>query len=177
MDIDKLKYPIGRLDKNQAFTEKNRRKWIKTIKKLPKRLNKTVSKLNDQQLDTPYRPGGWTVRQVIHHMADSHVNSYIRFRWALTEDSPMIKAYEEKSWAELPDAKDSDIDASLLMLGGIHERWTRLLESMSEEDFARELGHPEWKNNLSLNFMCSLYAWHCKHHLAHITELIKRKGW
>jgi hypothetical protein len=177
MDIQNLKYPIGKLDKDQKYTVKNRKKWIKTIKKLPKRLKKVVTKLDDSQLNTPYRPEGWTVRQVVHHLADSHVNSYIRFRWTLTEDSPMIKAYDEKSWAELPDAKNSDIDASLLMLSAIHKRWGRLLESMSNEDFARELGHPEWDKSLSLNFMCSLYAWHCEHHLAHITELIKREGW
>lgn len=177
MDIEKLKYPIGRLDRNQKFTEKNRKKWIKTIKKLPKRLEKVVNQLNEDQLNTPYRPEGWTVRQLIHHIADSHVNSYIRFRWALTEDSPMIKAYDEKSWAELPDAKDSDVGASLLILTGIHKRWVHLLESMTEDDFAREMGHPDWKNNLSLDFMSSLYAWHSKHHLAHITKLIKRKGW
>ena len=177
ISLEKLKYPIGRLDRNQEHTPINRKMWIKTIKRLPKKLNKLTKGLSKEQLATPYRPDGWTVRQVVNHLADSHVNSYIRFRWALTEDTPIIKAYDEKSWAELSDAKNGDIKDSITILKGIHARWVNLLEDMSESDFQKELAHPEWKNNLSLSFMLSLYAWHCDHHLAHIKHLIKREGW
>ena len=133
--------------------------------------------LTDHQLDTPYRPGGWTVRQLIHHIADSHLNSYVRFRWALTEDTPVIKAYDEKEWAELPDAQSAPIKYSLNLLKAVHGRWSLLLERMSPDDFEKELSHPEWKYNLSLNDMVQLYHWHGSHHLAHITGLIAREEW
>jgi hypothetical protein len=177
MDLDKLRYPIGKLDTTQKQNAENRAKWKRIIRKFPKRLKKTIASLNGEQLSIPYRPDGWTVRQVVNHLADSHVNSYIRFRWALTEEAPVIKAYHEQLWAELPDAKYGNVKPSLDILKGVHSRWSRLLDEMSEEDYQRELGHPEWKNNLSLGFMLSLYAWHCEHHLAHITNLIKSEGW
>lgn len=177
MELDQLRYPIGKLDTTQPHTPENREKWKKTIRKFPKKLKKTIKSLNGEHLSTPYRPDGWTVRQVIHHLADSHVNSYIRFRWALTEDSPMIKAYHENLWAELPDAKYGSIKPSMEILKGVHSRWSRLLDEMTDDDYNKELGHPQWKHPLSLSFMLSLYAWHCDHHLAHITQLIKREGW
>ena len=177
MDIEKLKYPIGKFDRSKEMTPKRRQKCIKTIGRYPKKLKRVVSTLSEEQLNTPYRPDGWTVRQVVNHLADSHINSYIRFRWALTEETPMIKAYDEKSWAELPDAKYGSVKDSLTILKGVHARWFSLLTEMSDMDFKKELSHPDWNSNLSLDTMLSLYTWHCNHHMAHITELIKRENW
>lgn len=177
MNIEQLKYPIGKFEISSDYDAKMRAKMIANIKSFPQRLTTVVMELNDEQLDTSYRPEGWTVRQVVHHVADSHINSYVRFRWTLTEDTPSIKSYDEKSWAELPDAKNAPIKFSLNLLKAIHARWTLLLERMSEKDFSKELGHPEWKNNLSLDKMVQLYSWHCDHHLAHITSLMERRGW
>ncbi len=177
MDLERLKYPIGKFNPKQEFSSRNLKKWRKTIRKFPKRLKKVVVDLSAEQLNTPYRPGGWTVKQVVHHVADSHINSYVRFKWTLTEDTPIIKAYDEKLWAMLPDANDDNLQHTFTILKGIHGRWTCLLEGMSHNDFQQNLSHPEWKNNLSLGTMLALYAWHCDHHLAHITELIKRENW
>lgn len=177
MDIEQLKYPIGRFERQASITKEERAILVANIKSFPQRLTTVVMELNEEQLDTRYRPEGWTVRQVVHHVADSHINSYIRFRWTLTEDTPIIKAYNEQTWAELPDAKSAPIKFSLNLLKAVHARWTLLLGQMSEADFAKELGHPEWKNNLSLDDMLQLYSWHCDHHQAHITSLIEREGW
>lgn len=176
-NIELLKYPIGKFQKPASLTQKDRKELIKSIRKLPKRLSKTVDGLSEEQLNTPYRPGGWTVAQVVHHLTDSHVNSYIRFKWALTEDTPMIKAYDENLWSESPDAMSSDISSSLQLLKGLHKRWTLVLTNMTEQDYARELSHPEWSSNLTLDTMLALYGWHCDHHLAHVRELVKREGW
>ena len=129
-----------------------------------------------EQLDTPYRPGGWTVRQVVHHLPDSHMNAYVRFRLALTENEPTIKPYEQQLWAELPDAKTADIEMSLKLFEGLHQRWVLLLRSMKPEDFHRKYIHPESGVNV-LDNVLQLYAWHGKHHVAHITSLRKRMGW
>jgi Mycothiol maleylpyruvate isomerase N-terminal domain. len=177
MDIEKLKYPIGKFQKKVSIDDADRARMIADIKSFPQRLTTLVTELSEDQLNTPYRPDGWTVRQLVHHLADSHVNSYIRFRWALTEDTPTIKAYEEKSWAELPDAKGAHIKFSLNLLKAIHARWTLLLERMTKEDFSRELSHPEWQANLSLDDMLQVYQWHCEHHLNHIIALIEREQW
>lgn len=177
MDLEQLKYPIGKFEISPDYDADMRAKMIANIKSFPQRLTTVVMELNEEQLDTPYRPEGWTVRQVIHHVADSHINSYIRFRWTLTEETPNIKAYDEKLWAELPDAKSAPIKFSLNLLKAVHARWTLLMERMSDDDFSKELGHPEWKNNLSLDKMLQLYNWHCDHHLAHITTLMEREGW
>jgi len=177
MDIEKLKFPIGKFQRPEKVDASLRNEFIQNIEELPIKMAEAVSGLSSDQLDTPYRPGGWTVRQVVHHVADSHMNSYIRFKWAMTEDQPMIKAYDEKSWAEQEDAKNGPIDMSLSLLESLHRRFTYYLKSMSDQDFKRQLGHPEWNHRLSLDIMCALYSWHSLHHTAHVTELRKRKGW
>ena len=132
--------------------------------------------LNNSQIDTPYRPEGWTVRQLVHHLADSHLNAYVRHRLALTENNPTIKPYDENLWAELSDAKSAPIESSLQLLEAMHERWAALLKSMPAADFSRTLNHPE-RGPMSLDQMIELYAWHGKHHVAHVTDLRKREGW
>lgn len=177
MDLEKYRYPIGRFDAKQAFTSAKRNERIDRIRRFPSDLLSIVKDLDATQLNTPYRPNGWTVAQLVHHLADSHLNSYIRFRWALTEDSPLIKAYDQRKWAELGDAKSSDISPSIQILEGVHHRWVKLLSHLKPEDFKSQLSHPEWSDKLDLEMMLALYTWHCDHHLAHIQELIKREGW
>ena len=176
-ELELLRYPIGRFSPQEHLTDAERSVLINNIKSFPQRLTGVITELNEEQLNTPYRPEGWTVRQLVHHIADSHVNSYIRFRWTLTEDTPTIKAYEQADWAELPDAKNGPVNLSLNILKAIHSRWVLLMERMTSDDFSKELGHPEWKKNLSLDFMVQMYSWHCDHHLTHITALIHREGW
>ena len=166
-----LRYPIGKYDAPTIIDEAQRQTWIRQIAALPAELSTAVKGLFEEQLDTPYREGGWTVRQVVHHVADSHMNSQIRFRWALTEELPLIKAYEEGLWAELPDAKTMPIDVSLRLLASMHERWTTLLHSMTAADFQRKLRHPV-SGELTLEWMLGLYAWHGRHHTAHIVNSI-----
>lgn len=177
MDIEKLKYPIGRLQLEDSYPLPMRIALIETIRSLPDRLYNVVFDLDENQLDTPYREGGWTVRQVVHHLADSHINSYVRYHWALSEDEPVIKAYEQNGWASLPDSMTGHIDMSLNILNAIHYRWTYLLDHMSESDFKRRLSHPEWDRKLSLEMMLGQYAWHGEHHKAHITSLRERNKW
>ncbi|MFM7711142.1 MAG: YfiT family bacillithiol transferase [Ferruginibacter sp.] len=177
MDIEKLKYPIGPFDKPTIITKDLLNKWIDDISTFPKRLLNEVVALTDKQLNTTYRPDGWTIRQVIHHCADSHMNSLVRFKLTLTEDQPTVKPYYEDRWAELLDAKDMPIASSLSMLAGIHERWTVLLNSLTDEQLKRTFIHPEHDNPFALDEYISLYAWHGNHHLAHITETKKRHGW
>ena len=167
-----LQYPIGKF-RFTPFDRAGRRTAIETIAALPGRLRDLVRPMDDAQLETPYRPGGWTVRQVANHLPDSHINAYIRFRLALTEDSPRIKPYDEAKWAELPDARNGPIEPSLRILDGLHERWAALLRGMSESDFARTLDHPE-RGLLTLDHMLGLYAWHCEHHLAHVQSVARR---
>ena len=168
-----LRYPVGRFKAPTEITSAQRQEWIAEIQALPGKLRDTIEPLRDAQLDTPYRPGGWTVRQVVHHLADSHLNSYVRFRLALTEDNPTIKPYAEAKWAELPDAKTAPAAVSLELLEGLHERWVLLLRAMSDADFARKLTHPE-SGEMRLDRMLALYAWHCRHHLAHIAASVSR---
>ncbi|HCY75413.1 MAG TPA: putative metal-dependent hydrolase [Ignavibacteriales bacterium] len=170
------RYPIGRFDRNINITREMRSDFIKTIETLPSQLKKEVENLSPQQLDTPYRDGGWTIRQVVHHIPDSHVNSYVRFKLALTEDNPQIKTYEEHLWAELPDTFNTPIEISLQLLDSVHKRWAILLRSLTDEQFEKTFQHPEW-GNITLRKTLALYAWHSKHHLAHITELKKKMGW
>lgn len=174
--MDRLQYPIGKLSIDPSVTPEKRESWIQEIEKTPDQLRVSVSGLNEEQLMTPYRPGGWTVCQVIHHLADSHLNSYLRFRLALTEDCPLIKAYDQDSWANLPDASSGTIEPSLQLLEGLHRRWVQLLKSLSEADFARRFKHPE-VGEISLDVNLQIYAWHGPHHVAQITSLREREGW
>lgn len=170
------RYPIGRFDRNINVAKEMRIDFIKTIEELPAQLRKEVENLSQQQLDTPYRDGGWTVRQVVHHIPDSHLNAYIRFKLALTEDNPQIKTYEEHLWAELPDTFNTPIEVSLQLLESIHTRWAILLRLLTDTQFEKTFQHPEW-GKITLSKTLALYAWHSRHHLAHITELKKRMGW
>ena len=172
MDLEKLKYPIGKFEKPKRITLETIGRWIDQLEHLPQQLRYAVEGLNQEQLDTPYRPGGWTIRQVIHHLPDSHMNSYIRFRWALTEDKPKIKAYHEDRWAELSDAKEANIDISLILLEALHIRWSMLLRSLTLEQLHRYFIHPETGKKVRLDENIGLYAWHGKHHLAHITHCV-----
>src|SRR5580704_7395271 len=175
MDDFELRYPVGRFKFPDAVSPEERAKFMREIEETPARLKAAVAGLFDVQLDTPYRPGGWTVRQVVHHVPDSHMNSYIRFRWALTENNPAIKGYEEALWAELPDARSGAVEMSLGLLDALHVRWTFLLRSLSEQDFKRTFQHPEL-GSLRLDQVLALYAWHGRHHVAHVTALRKRNA-
>jgi len=176
MNLEKLKYPIGRYQVEDNINKTSIDNWIKEIESLPQRLTDAVKGLKPDQLRTPYRPDGWTVQQVVHHIADSHMNAYIRFKLALTEDKPLIKPYDEKLWAELPDSKDEDIDVSLKMIMSLHKRWSTLLRQLSEEELNKEFLHPE-SGMKKLNETICHYAWHGNHHLAHITFLKERMNW
>lgn len=170
-----LRYPIGRDVAPASTTHAERAERIAAIAALPSNLRAAVAGLSDAQLDTPYRPGGWTVRQTVHHVADSHANGYIRQKLAVTEQNPTVKPYAEQLWAELADTK-LPIEPSLRMVDSIHERWATVLRSLSAGDFARTYQHPE-NGLMSLDVSLASYAWHGRHHVAHITELRKREGW
>jgi uncharacterized damage-inducible protein DinB len=174
-DLLGLQYPVGRFIPPANSTAESRATYIKTLRLLPGHLRAAVSGLSDSQLDTAYRPGGWTVRQVVHHVADSHTNSYIRFKLALTEEWPTIKAYDEAAWAKLADS-GLPVEVSLAWTDALHERWVVLLESMSEEDFQKGFVHPE-RGPQKLETTLALYDWHSRHHTAHITGLRGRMGW
>jgi uncharacterized damage-inducible protein DinB len=170
------RYPIGQFSPPKDVSVGMRAKAIDEIAVAPAQVSAAVHGLNDTQLETPYRDGGWTVRQVIHHLPDSHMNAYIRWRFALTETEPTIKPYDEAAWANLEDAAHAPVDVSLALLNSLHDRWVRLLRSLKPEDFARTFRHPDFGVK-SLEWMLFLYAWHGRHHTAHITELRKQKGW
>ena len=173
-----LSYPIGKFAWPAGDTTPEQRAgWISEVAELPVKFRGVVQGLTDPQLDTPYRPGGWTVRQVVHHVPDSHLNAYVRFKLALTEDNPTIKPYEEARWAELHDTKVTLIGVSLVMLEALHRRWVNLLRGMREEDWGRTLVHPEHPQPLRLDGLLAMYVWHGKHHLAHITGIRDRMGW
>ena len=171
-----LRYPIGRFNWEGESAPARREQFINDISELPAQLRAAVAALTDEQLDTPYRDGGWSVRQVVHHLADSHMNSYVRTRLALTEEVPTITTYDEAQWAELEDARRAPIEVSLVLLESLHDRWVRLLRSLQPADFAREFKHPE-RGTVSLDNNLALYSWHCKHHTAHINNLRQRMGW
>ncbi len=171
-----LRYPIGKFQMAEHSSEAQRQEIIASIAEAPKRFRDAVAGLSDAQLETSYREGGWTVRQVIHHVADSHMNAYIRTKWALTEAEPTIKPYDEKSWAELEDAKRAPLEPSLALLDSLHDRWVRLLRSLTPEQWKRTFRHPEM-GPMTLEKTLALYAWHGPHHIAHVTELRKRMSW
>jgi len=174
--MNDLRYPIGKADIRPNITAAERAALIEQIAEAPRNLAVAVAGLDDAQLDTPYREGGWTIRQVVHHVPDSHMNAYIRTKWALTERNPTIKAYEESEWAKLPDSRNTPIEVSLSLLDALHRRWVTLLTSLREEDFARGWVHPS-NGEVNLDWLVQLYAWHGRHHVAHITTLRQRMGW
>ncbi|HEY0431665.1 MAG TPA: putative metal-dependent hydrolase [Pyrinomonadaceae bacterium] len=171
-----LRYPIGQFKFDGPLTNGARQDLISQIAETPARMQAAVAGLNAEQLDTPYRPEGWTVRQVVHHVPESHMNSYIRFKLAITEDAPTIKPYFEERWAQLDDANQAPIELSLDLLQALHERWVWFLRSLKETDFQRTFLHPEL-GSVSLDKNVALYAWHGEHHVAHITSLRERNGW
>jgi uncharacterized damage-inducible protein DinB len=171
-----LRYPIGKFQWDDSPIPENRQRYIEEIDAAPARLRAAVAGLQPEQLDTPYRPGGWTVRQVVHHVPDSHLNAYVRFKLALTEDEPTIKPYDEARWAELADTRTTPIETSLALLDSLHQRWGKLLRSLSPADLSRKLRHPEL-GVMTLDNMLAHYAWHGRHHVAHITSLRERSGW
>jgi DinB superfamily len=175
--MEELKYPVGHYQKPKVFTNEILREATSVIEQFPKKIKHEVENLTDEQLDTPYRPDGWTVRQVVHHCADSHMNAFIRLKLALTEDTPTIKPYAEALWAELADTKTLQVQPSLSIIENVHLRWVTVLKNMKDKDFERSFIHPEKGKELSLHESTGMYAWHCNHHLAHITNLKKRKGW
>jgi len=174
-DLDDLRYPIGQFIPPATFSADIRAAHIQTLRDLPAKLNDAVAGLSGAQLDTPYRESGWTARQVVHHVADSHANSYVRFKLALTEDWPTIKPYDEAAWANLGDSR-MELAPSLAFISGLHARWAALLEGLSEADFRHGFNHPE-RGPQTLDVALALYAWHALHHTAHITHLRARMGW
>lgn len=171
-----LRYPVGRLQFDAGVTDDKRRTWIRQIADTPGAMRAAVAGLSDAQLDTPYRPGGWTVRQVLHHVPDSHMNAYIRFKLALTEENPTIRPYDEAAWAIVADTERTNPEISLTLLEALHQRWVILLESLQPPDFARPLMHPE-NGPMTVDRLLQMYAWHGRHHVAHITELRKSHQW
>jgi len=171
-----VRYPIGKFQRPEKLSSAERRALIDQIAAAPSHMRKAVSGLKEQQLNTPYREGGWMVRQVVHHLPDSHLNAYCRFKLALTEETPTIRPYDEARWAELGDSRDTPIETSLQLLESLHDRWVRLLRSMPESDFARKLKHPE-SGEMSLDTLLALYGWHGRHHVGHITALRQRMAW
>ncbi len=174
-ELDDLRYPIGHFTPSPSYSASQRSEFIRILQDLPKRLRSAVHGLSDAQLDTPYREEGWTVRQVVHHVADSHMNAYVRFKLALTEYQPTIKPYDESAWAALPDSR-MPIDVSLALTEALHQRWATLLESLTDPDFKKQFLHPEMGPQ-DLASTLARYAWHSRHHTAHIANLRARMGW
>jgi len=171
------RYPVGRFEPRQQLSPDERRAMIDQIAAVPARMREAIAGLGDTQLDAPYREGGWTVRQVVHHLPDSHMNAFIRLKLALTENQPTIKPYDEAAWSKLADARETPIEVSLTLLESLHARWTGLLRSMPEEDFRRTLVHPDMPGVMTVDWLLAMYAWHGRHHTAHITSLRERLGW
>jgi hypothetical protein len=171
--MEHLRFPIGHFICPEKITKSQITTWVSVIEQFPSELSRLLVKASEAQLDTPYREGGWTVRQVVHHCADSHINSFCRFKLALTEDKPTIKPYEEHLWAELADSKTMPIAPSLQILKGVHARWFVLLQSLSETDLQRSFFHPSNQKITTLAEGIGLYAWHCKHHAAHVGLVVK----
>jgi len=174
--LEQLRYPTGKFKRPETYTPASRQECIHKLTILPGQLRQVIYNLTDKQLDLPYREDGWSSRQIVHHLADSHINSFTRFKLAMTEDNPTIKSYDQEAWASGSDAK-LPLDASLSILDGVHVRLVHLLKNMSEADYNRTLAHPDWKNDLSLDMMAALYAWHGHHHMTQIIQLKERQGW
>jgi len=171
-----LRYPIGRFTPDEHPTPEGRARHIEAISMLPKQIQQAMAGLSAAQLDTPYRDGGWTVRQVVHHVPDSHLNAYVRFKLAITEQNPTVKPYDDAAWAQLKDSEFTPVEVSLALLESLHARWTVLLRSLPPEDFQRKFIHPD-SGSHDLDWLLGLYSWHGKHHVAHITGLRERMGW
>ncbi|MFI1772192.1 YfiT family bacillithiol transferase [Thalassobellus citreus] len=176
-ELQLLKYPIGQFDCPTNISKEDIANWISILEHFPNKLENLVKGLTNEQLDTVYRPGGWTIRQVVHHLSDSHHHSYIRFKWALTEDNPVIKAYYEERWAELIDSKTAPIEMSLLHLKAIHTKLVYLLKTLNEYDLNKCFIHPETNSQVILSFNIGNYAWHSNHHYAHIENVLKHNNW
>ena len=176
-ELEELRYPIGKFQRPEYISDELITEWINSLEEFPARLKDLVSNLSEDQLGTPYRPGGWQVRQLVHHIADSHHNSYIRFKWGLTENKPLIKIYDEKTWAELVDSRTAPISLSLDHLQAVHSKLVFLLRGISEEELKREFIHPEGNVVTSLEENIGRYVWHGNHHYAHIANLIERENW
>lgn len=175
--ITDVRYPIGKYEP-QPYSAELKTKWLNDIKFLPNNIELAIQNFDEHQLDTPYREGGWTIKQLVHHVADSHMNAYIRFKLGFTEDNPPIKPYEEKDWANLADVFTVPVNVSVTLLHALHRRWSVFLESINEEQFTNKtVFHPEHNKQMSLWFLLGMYAWHSRHHLAHITTLKEQKGW
>lgn len=174
MNLESLKYPIGKFEKPSEFSEADVKRQIESISTFPERLRRAVENLSEEQLDTPYRPEGWTVRQVVHHCADSHMNALIRFKLALTEDRPVVKTFEENEWAKLVDTSSMPVEPSLKTIEGVHARWTLLLNNFTRKEFEKVIIHPEGNRQIPLYVMLGMYSWHGNHHLAHIHNLLKK---
>ncbi|MGM9476579.1 YfiT family bacillithiol transferase [Pedobacter sp. GSP4] len=174
MDLEQLKYPIGQFYMPEVFDQKQADIWVAEIEALPNQLKTATENLSDEELNQTYRPGGWTLRQVVHHVPDSHINAYIRFKQAITEDIPVIRPYYEERWAETGEAKFGDIKLSLDLLAALHQRWVAFLKTLKIEDYQRRYIHPAQGKELSLANMLGMYAWHGKHHLAHITNTVTK---
>lgn len=174
---EQLAYPIGRFEIPVEYGAAERNKWISVLEASPKWYDYSIENLDEAQLNTPYRPGGWTVIQVIHHLADSHMNGYTRLKLALTEDNPTIKPYDEKRWAELPDVKEVPLNISITLIHALHRRWVATLRKLEAAEWERTYYHPEAGRSIPLWEMTASYAWHCRHHFEHIMKLRERMGW
>ena len=173
---EELKYPVGKYIA-QPFSEKTLGEWLIDIKNLPRHLENAILNLDEAQLNTRYRDGGWTVKQVMHHVADSHMNAYIRFKLGLTEDNPTIRPYDEVAWAEMKDTANLPVNISLTLLHALHTRWYEILKHLNEADLNRTIFHPEHKKEMTLWYLLGMYAWHSRHHTAHVTSLRDRMNW
>ena len=171
-DLEKLRFPVGRMPRRgEPLDARTREEYLGILEALPGQFRALVSGLTEAQLETPYRPGGWTVRQVVHHVPDSHMNAYIRMKLAMTEDAPAIRTYEEQLWAELPEAKHGPVEMSLDLLAALHRRWVVFLRNLTDADFARTFTHPEW-GRVRIDEGLAMYAWHCRHHTAHVEQAL-----
>ena len=174
--MDNQQYPIGKYVE-QPFSEKQLQEWLNDIRFLPENLEHAVLNLDEAQLETPYRDGGWTVKQLVHHVADSHMNAYIRFKLGLSEENPTIKPYNQDAWAQMPDTKNLPINLSFTILHAVHRRWYEILINISTEQWNRTVVHPEYNKQMTLWYLLGMYAWHSRHHTAHINSLRERMGW